>query len=47
MPIDVAYVLAQLWTHFNFFHIFKIEIFFPNPGFAICVNFQQENSLKN
>ncbi len=34
--------LAQVWTHwsFNWF-------FLPNPIFAICLNFQQHNSLKN
>ncbi len=33
---------AQVWTHwrFNWF-------FLPNPIFAICLNFQQQNPLQN
>jgi len=35
-------LLAQVWTHWglNWF-------FLPNPIFAICLNFQQQNPLKN
>ncbi len=34
--------LAQVWTHWGF-----NWIFLPSPIFAICLNFQQQNSLKN
>jgi hypothetical protein len=35
-------LLAQVWTHWRL-----SWYFLPNPIFAICLNFQQQNPIKN